>query len=558
MPLPAWARGLERLDEDRLREELRLLPAERQVEIALSLGWEDRLRVIKASDLAGEVVRALPPEEVLLTIKGVGADDALPVLVNTSPEQFRFLLDVELWKRDRIDEAKVIEWLHHMLACGESRIVEFVKTADLELLAIVLRKLLYLVPNEEGVPIPEGLPSIMPDEFFTILANFPEEVENTRLLLRVIRQADRDLFYKLLFLAHHSIEEEARALGRVSEPARLEPEAAGTAAPSFPVLLVRRRTWLYDLVRSVEDHALAERLRREIAFSASRLLVADAEHIGEIASMAHALTRFYALANVGLIFLAGDDRDEALRLLGRLPLRDIFQVGFSRVADLKREAASVARRFWPDWARRGFLFLDHDRADLMRALLERVPQFLPRAGEGVGPRDFETMEEIGRARVAIEEIEVIAGACFEKLGIPGAGAAASAAAGATAAQVAEDIAFGTIILTAAVQLVVSREFRIERLSREDVRGMFERMLVRDAAGSNRISAAAREQVLEHLARATGLGGRRWEIFRGFVEASLKGLEAEVARIPSWQDLDPRYIRTLIFKDDLGDSGGHKL
>jgi hypothetical protein len=579
LPRPAWARGLERLDDDRLIMELRDLPAERQVELALSLGWDDRLRVIKASDLAEEVVRALPPEEVLLTIKGVGPDDALPILAHTSPEQFRFLLDVELWKRDQLDEAKVIEWLHHMLACGESRIVEFATTADLELLAIILRKLLYLIPNEEGVQIPEGLPCIMPDDFFTILANFPEEAENTRLLLRVIREADRDLFYKLLFVAHSAIDEEAtetalrwrnsrledvglldfdeaveiygyigeqeaRALGTVPDRARPELGETDTAAPSFPVLLVKRRTLLYDLVLSLEDRVLAERLRREIAFSASRLLVADAEHIGEIESMAHALTRFFALANVGLTFLAGDDREEALRLLERLPLRDIFQVGFSRAADLKRQAAGLARRFWPDWADQGFLFLDHDRAESMRGLLERVPQYLPRAGEGVGPRDFETMEEVGRTRGALDEIEVVAEGCFDGLGIPRPAAAARAA---------TDVFFENLILTAAVNLVVNGDFRFEPLSQADVRGMFERMLVRDASGQNRVSEPVRERVLEHLSRATGLDGRRWETFRGFVEASLNALEEEVSRVPSWHDLDPRYLRTLIFKDAFRDS-----
>jgi hypothetical protein len=586
LQLPAWARELDRLDEEGLRTHLRGLPVERQVDLALAVGWNRRLRIIKASEQAGRLVKALPPEEVLLTVKGLGGEDALPIVAHTSPEQLRFLLDVELWKRDQVDAAKVIEWLHYLLACGEDKVEEFVTTTDPELVAIMLRKLLYLVPNEEGVTIPEGLPSIMPDEFFTILANYPEELENTRLLLRVLRQVDRNLFYKLLFLAYGAVDEEATETAYRWRSSRLEEfglldfdeaveiygyigedEARGLAAasgtigagaeeaewvaPSFPVLLVKRRTRLYQLLLSLEDRALAQRLLREVAFSAGRLLVADAEHIGEIASMTHALTRFFALANVGLVFLAGDDREEALRVIERLPLREVFQVGFSRALDLKRRAAALAGRYWPEWGSRGFTFLDHQRAELMLGLLARVPQYVPPARDGEGPRDFETMEEVRGAAAALLEIEAVAEACFDRLGLPRPGALP---AGEAEAGPPGEITFENVIVTGAVRLLIAGEFRIEPLSRAEVREMFTRMLERDPAGRYRLSPAARVAVLDRLAGATGLRGTAWNAFRGFVEAGLGALEQEVAGIKSWQELDPRYTRTLMLKKAQG--GAH--
>ncbi|HVP56822.1 MAG TPA: DUF6178 family protein, partial [bacterium] len=275
LPDLTWARDIAGLDEARLRANLAALSVDQQAELVLSVGWQDRLRLVKNMEQAADVVKALPAEEVFLTLKSLEEEDALVLLPLTSPSQLRFILDIELWARDNVDGAKVLLWLRRLLAAGEDKIIEFVTTADLELLAIVLRKLVYLIPNEEGVTIPEGLPSIMADEFFTILSNYPEDTENIGIFLRVVRQADRDLFYKMLFAAYgmaemetqeeafrwrtsrleesgfldfdeaveiygYVSEDEARRLVGASPHLYYSAADAGPAAPSFPVLLARQ------------------------------------------------------------------------------------------------------------------------------------------------------------------------------------------------------------------------------------------------------------------------------------------------------------------------------
>ncbi|MFZ1947493.1 MAG: DUF6178 family protein, partial [bacterium] len=424
------------------------------------------------------------------------------------------------------------------------------------------------------------LPNIMPDDFFTILSKFPKETETVGLLLRILRQADRDFFYRLLSLTHGSSESEAeeealrlrnsrleevgllefdeaveiygyisegeaRSLAQSPPKVPLQVEEPETAAPGFPMVLAGRRTFFRDLVASLEDRALANRLRREIAFSANRLLVADAEHVGELEAMTRALTRLFSLVNVGLLSLTDGDRAEALRLLKSLPLRDIFQIGFSRAVDLKREAAGLARRFWPNWATEGFLFLEAPQDETLRGLLMRVPQYYGFGPGEKGFRDFETAEEVRRTGRVLAEIRVLAEACFERIGIPRPSDARPAL-GEVFAGGPEDLTLESIFLTGAVNLLVGGKFTIEPLTGREIQGLFEAWLERGPSGGHRVRRAGRDRIVERLRGSGGFDRACAEVLEGLVDRGLRSLEDEIGGLETWRDVDPRYVRSLVF------------
>ncbi len=441
-------RNISRLTDSELAKRLDSLPVESQVEVFLSSNWSDRLRIVKNSNLAPELVKALPEEEVYLTMKAVGMEDGLLLFQHTSPEQMRFVLDVELWERDLVSDEKSTEWLRYIVACGEDKIMDFVKTCDLELLAVVLRKILHLIPNEEGVQVPEELPSIMIDEFFTILSKSPADTETMRIFLMTVRANDRDLFYKLLFSAYWLIEAEAEEeayrwrTSRLEEKGLLDFEEAVeiyayisekeayhiveekdriyyspedvSYAPTYPVLLYDRRTFLYEIMMSLTDRQLQNRLRREIAFAANRLIVADSREIGEIDSISQALRRLFALANLGLLFVSGTDQRKARAILHDVAIKELFQIGFSRVLDLKHFAREVVWKWWYRWKDDGFVFMEYPVSEVFKGLMMRVPQYYALdKGEDVDFRDFETLAELKEVREIVETTAVVAEALFE-------------------------------------------------------------------------------------------------------------------------------------------------
>ncbi len=594
LPDIPWKSDISRMDDDLLKARLSNLSADAQIEVVTSLGWDDRLRVIRNSDAAREIVQGLPAEEVFLTVKGAEEGDALLLVGLTSPDQLRFILDMELWAGDRLDAARARQWLMYILACGEEKVIEFLEHSDRELQTIMIGKLVTLVPNEEGVTVPQGLPSIMPDEFFTILSSVPEETENIRLLLRIIRQWGRDRFYELLFdiYGRSGTEAEEEALrwrnSRLEEKGLLEfdeaieiyayigeseartlaeealagsraPEAlaggsrtpgagdevAEEGAPVYPMVLAEPRTLLYRTLRSVEDLPQQNRLRGELAFSANRLLVADAERIGEIDAVKSSLNRLFSLANVGLLFLSGGEGKTAEGIVKSLPVKELFQIGFSRVADLGSLARKIAAKWWPAWRETGFLLLGLPGEEVLSGALKRIPQFydLPES-DSPGFRDFVTFEEVARTRRTLEETAVVAETLFDHLGLPLPHTADIEPEDVFAGGL-EEITMSSLLLTGFVHFTLKGSFEMLPLTPEDLDGMFGVVLERSSSGENRIRSEAVDGFLSWLAGQTEFEASRLQVLTGYVKAAAAGLEEEVRGLGSAGEFDPRYVRSII-------------
>ena len=58
-------------------------------------------------------------------IKKIGEDDALPILKLASPEQWQYLLDMELWRKDRIDPEQISTWFERLHKSDPSRLVQW-------------------------------------------------------------------------------------------------------------------------------------------------------------------------------------------------------------------------------------------------------------------------------------------------------------------------------------------------------------------------------------------------------------------------------------------------
>ncbi len=609
------ATEVSKLSDYELARRLDELGLEDQIDLFLWSDWTNRLRIVKLSSIASELVRSLPEEEVFMTIKGVGVEDSLPILAHTTPSQMRFILDVDIWKRDLVDEKKAREWMNLFLMCGEEKVTELLEAMDRELATIVFSKLIMVIPNEEGGNIPEGLPCIMTDELFTILARAPEDASKIDLMLRVLRACDRDRFYNLLLDVYWCVgaeteeeayrwrnsrleqkgllefdeaieiyayisEKEAKLLAGSKSADRMglaieSPKEALTGptiqqtaqsafescieshlespleplidrAPTYPVLLGDRSTFFYELLVSIDDQALSNRLRLEIAFCANRILVADAMEIGEIEAMAMAMERLFSLVNLGLLFLSQGDRESAMRLLRMLPVRDLFQIGFSRVLDLKTHAQQITRTWWPGWRARGFLLLDTIQRETMSGLLMRVPQYyaLP-YGEAREFRDFRTTEELNRVRQIVDEIGVVSHLLFERLGMPRPHDATPSLREVFAEDIA-DINLTNIINTIFANFAISGGFSLKPLGKAEVKRFFNEATEEVAVGRRSIDKEKRERFINWLKSYFDLDEEKWQICRGFVEKCLNSLEEEIELLPSWDAIDPRFITSLVF------------
>lgn len=135
------------------------LSVKSQLQVVLQARGKKRLDYILLSEKPEELVRALPELEIFVTVQEVGKKDALELLTLTTPEQFQYVVDLDVWKKDRLAPEKLLEWAEVLMECGEERFAQFVHSADLEFIILLLKKFIRVTKQEEETPEKEGEPA---------------------------------------------------------------------------------------------------------------------------------------------------------------------------------------------------------------------------------------------------------------------------------------------------------------------------------------------------------------------------------------------------------------
>jgi hypothetical protein len=181
----------------------------------------------------------------------------------------------------------------------------------------------------------------------------------------------------------------------------------------------------------------------------------------------------------------------------------------------------------------------------MAGLMKRVPQYYALGwGGDVEFRDFETMDEIARTQVILEEITAAAETCFRDLGIPRPTDAQLETDRVFAGGI-EEIDLRSLFATGFVNFALRGKFDIRPLDREDIRKAFEIVLEEDPSGGRRLKQDTVDRFLVWLKQASGRTGPLWTPLVRFAGKALAALGEEMRQVLSWTDLDPRYVRSVI-------------
>lgn len=162
-----------------LKVRLRTLPAKQR--LAAILERPDVMRV----------VRALPVQDVLLTVREIGASDCLELIELLSPRQVQGILDLDAWRKDRIDPGTFADWLELLYAANPDRAVRQVKDLDVELLSLLFKMhtRVYDITEDEHPHDEAKLYSITPDNRYLIAYDDSDEK-----LAHYLRQTVERLF----------------------------------------------------------------------------------------------------------------------------------------------------------------------------------------------------------------------------------------------------------------------------------------------------------------------------------------------------------------------------
>jgi len=442
---------------DRMLARRRELAAVR--ESCLRLPPEEALEQILAYPQPAAVVHAFPEEDLHLLIREIGPDDALPLMALASRKQLEYLLDQELWQRDRLDLEATTQWLERLLRDDASpqRMINWLAEEKIDLVELVLfRSIDVRMREHDQDPSDFGTDFFSYDNVFFIRILSPptdpdQETQadpsptqkTIKRLLDHLVESDYVRFQAILLEAVHVLpaetEEEQYRLrtARLAEKGFLPfEEAVGIYQPATRDALLHRALRqkpltpehpdLYALVpvsvlaagslftralEALESPGQRQALQEEFAALCNRIIVADRQKIDGRDDLAAVVAKASGYLHLGLQTLQPEDAaavadvQAAARDLGRYRLEGLFRIGYREAVALKQTAEAWVHQSW--FAGRGLplTFWGEIWLGVVGGLLIKRPLFFDNHATGTLYREFADREEIEWSRRQLEQIK---------------------------------------------------------------------------------------------------------------------------------------------------------
>jgi len=547
-----------------------------QAELALRLPAQKRVELLTNAPRSMRLIRLLPDIDLYMTVREVGPADALPLLARASAPQLHHLMDLESWRKDRFDVDRAGAWTALLLEAGEPAIRRFLKSADDELLTLLVQSWMRVEQIEyEDSPEKHGhgegdagteMGIVTPDGYHRFRPRTAEHAPAIRRILQMLFIEDRERYQRVLWESLQVLPSELEEQALRWKNSRLEErgypaleEALDVYAPPvetgrpiariIPVAyddenetLAGTRTGMTLLDSRGPLAAVVDRLepdRRDVALAellsvANRLLVADALDTGDPDAHRASLGKAGALIDLALL---GSAPAEIAEELATTPLIELFRRGWAQLADLRRRARVLADKPWAHLGEVPFELLDPPLADRLGALLEPRPRFVEIDDQRleIRRREFARATEIEETRAAVEMVEALDHVLIERLGLRPE---------AIAADSLHPLRFSTLLLTL-LAWSSSREELAGRPLPADVAADF----LRNVASRRTAPPAAADRALEVLLRRLRepfkLDPRELAVLQSFGRSALVRLREECGNLDPGVPLDRRYVSCLL-------------
>ena len=507
-----------------------------------------RYERILAAERGISLVRALSSETLLYTMKEVGLNDALDLLGMASPQQVRAMLDLDCWRRDRLDDERLLNWLLLLDESGGSKLAEWFLQTDVELLVLLIRRHLEVVRKADV----EDDPNFDQSPYFTFddqyLLRFRGEPEPIlHALLERIRVLDYPAYQRALenslFELESGLEEaayrwrtarladrgypahdEARTLFRFLPPDTVSFAAyqrrgiaVDVAAEDDPLpppdhalaLLDAPRSFFAQTLAALPGETAAE-VGHELAYLTNAVVTVEARDTGEVEEIRRCARTAHDYVNIGLAFASREDGPAARNLLQTTRIHAFFRTGWSLVQRLHHVAGRLAEDLssavGADWER----YLDPPFREACTGLRSRLPLYyvgLDAPGE-ILSRRFATFAEVQRAATLLTDIPT----WFHVLRRNGIF---------PEQEPPEGVTLGVLWNTGFAHWVLESEASIRPLRRSDLQALHDRLA--DATPDERWAA-----FLDHAVRQAGLDAEQRPALDRFAAFARDKLEETLA------------------------------
>ncbi len=422
----------------------------------LSLPSDAALEHLLSDKSAIAIVHSFPPEDLHLLVRDIGAQDALPLLAMASNRQWEYILDIEIWHKDRMDFSAATEWLSLLLSADSTRLAEWCARENDTFLDF------YLLHNiEVRIREHDESPSELGEDFITFDDTFyfrildpafqpetdadPETVSHSDQYLEDRREFLIQLLKRLSDFDHYRFqnillesaaiisaetEEEIYRLRnvRLAEKGFLPfDEAVGIYQP-LTEKEIRKRTRRFQTepaaeenfmplpyyaqnllepdgtfakaISSVNDENSQMHLQAEFAGLCNQLLIADQKTINGQLGLHDAVKKASGYIGIGLETLSGSKVEQ----IERYPLADIFRVGYGMALRLKWRAEKWRNNSWFRAQGLPLSFWGENWLGVIGGLLIKKPLYFDKYQTDTFYREFYTTQDISMTDRILTEI----------------------------------------------------------------------------------------------------------------------------------------------------------
>ena len=544
------------------------LPFRDKLELLYGVSAQDKRDLILSCPEAQRLVRTFAAESLFFTVKEIGLEDSAELLSLASGEQVCTLLDLDCWKRDRLDTSALLDWLEIIVEAGDRTLGEFLNSVDLQLLVVFLKRFIRVYRHEEPEEPPEleGPEVFELDEHYRIVFHrWDVRSPLVRRLIEALYERDYGYFVTVMEEVWWGVESDLEESSFQVRNARLQDrgfpdyfEAQEICRPLGPRDLVSRSAPLgracgqpdeaevipleRSLVTPEEGRSLfsealnsgfrderASELRQEMAFLTNRVMVAEGVDYADRDSVTQAVRLAHDTVNLAVEDMSGGDLGRAVGVLERHYLQHLFRVGWGLLLDVRKRARRVVEALGIPASSGEIGFLDTPYREALSGFLRPKPRYfegIDQAGE-IRYRTLARRADLERAYALLEDIAGLPHLCTAFLGQP-----LDAIARLRPAD-ADDFRLSAAILTGFAHFALGRSPSLQPLELSDLEALRFETLEPESFG---VRPELRARFLE--AAST---------HRRFAEFCVKRFEEEFLAVSPARPLDPRFLTCLMIE-----------
>ena len=396
-----------------------------------SLSPERIVNFILEQKNAKQIVQEFTTLDLYWLLKKIGEEDFIPILELASKEQWQYILDMEIWNRDRFDVNRAAIWLRRFMEADAEKLANWLITDDMEMFTYYFfyRTLEVVVVTDDNV-------YELSEDYFTLDNTFYMRIKDDSLrdvvedLLKIIA-GKNFLKYQALLMTSRAIlpastEEELYRLRsvRIAEYGFLPFEEAISIyspinpeklirsvnnkysdiivvdneireiIPVFPIHQLQTKGIFHLMIHSIKDNILMDRIRLEFVGLCNQLISADALFISDFEDIIKVCKKAAGYLNIAIEDVCNNNVHKAIELVKHNSFVSIFRVGFGLTLKLRWEVEKWLKKSW--FKKQGLSpdFWGEEWGNIIKGLLKKRPMYYVGIEQGEEYRFFESLSEL--------------------------------------------------------------------------------------------------------------------------------------------------------------------